>query len=380
MRRIERFDPTPFPCKIAGEVRDYDPSEFMKKADVRRWYRHVHLAAGSARLALDDSSYVPGTYDPERMATAFGTSVGSPDEHYLRHRTSYETGGWTNLDKLTTSASSGHGATAYISVTHGLRGPAVTLASGCSTGLDVVSWGVAQIRSGRADMAVVGATEAPLTELTIAASCALGILSKMNDAPEKAMRPFDRNSDGIVLSEGSAALVLERLGHARERGATILAEVGGYGSSAEANNLLTLEREGAALARAMSTAIQDAGTSPEDIDAAFCHGVSLPMYDRSETAAYKKALAKQAYRIPLSATKSMTGQPYSAGGLYSIGAALLAIQEGIVAPNINLQDPDPECDLDYVPKKARYNDVRTAIVTAMSFGGTHGALVLRKCN
>ncbi|MCC6696220.1 MAG: beta-ketoacyl-[acyl-carrier-protein] synthase family protein [Candidatus Hydrogenedentes bacterium] len=380
IRHIRRFDASEFPCQIAGELWDFDPADFMGRADVKRWHRHVHQAVASTKLALEDAALRENAYASDRIAVGFGTSVGAPDEYYLRYRESYETGGWSKIDKLASSATSGHAATANVTSLLHAQGPATTIASGCATGLDVISWGAAQIRRGLADIAIVGATEAPLTALTLATTCSLGILSKRNDEPGKAMRPFDRGSDGIVLSEGAGAIILERADLAVARGAPILAEVCGYGAAAEGMNPLILDKEGRALARAIQIALQDAGIQATDIDGAACHGVSLPAYDRSETSSFKLALGRHAYRIPITACKSMTGQPYSAGGILNVGTALLALQEGIVPPTINLDDPDPVCDLDFVPKKARLNDIRSMLVTAMSFGGTHGALVMRKMN
>jgi 3-oxoacyl-[acyl-carrier-protein] synthase II len=375
---ITRFDTSPFPCHIGGQLWDFNPEDFLSKADVKRWHSHVHQSVASAKLAYEDAEFDRAKYAPERVAVGFGTSVGAPDEHYLRYRETFESRGWDKIDKFASSASSGHAATANVSTTFKFRGPATTIASGCATGLDVLQWGVEQLRYGHADAAIVGASESPLTPLTMAVSCSLNIVSKRNDDPAKAMRPFDSHSDGIVLSEGAGALVLERESHARARGAKMYAELAGYSAAAEGNNPLVIDKEGKALARAIENALREAGMRADELDAVICHGVSLPMYDRSESAAFKRALGQHAYHIPISAPKSMTGQPYAAGGLLGIGAALLALDRGVIPPTINLDQPDPECDLDYVPLKARLNDVRSVLVTAMSFGGTHSGVVLRK--
>jgi 3-oxoacyl-[acyl-carrier-protein] synthase II len=203
-------------------------------------------------------------------------------------------------------------------------------------------------------------------------------LSKRNDEPEKAMRPYDRHRDGIVLSEGAVALVLERKDRAQSRGAPILAEVAGNGAASDAASPLLLDQEGKALARAIEAALKDAGIRPEDIDHIQSHGVSLEMYDRCETNAMKRALGDHAYRVPITAVKSMTGQAYAAGGLLGVASALLPLNKGVVPPTINLESPDPQCDLDYVPQHARLNDVRTTLVLAISFGGTCAACVLRR--
>ena len=378
VRHIDRFDPSPYPCQIAGQLWDFNPEDFVRKSDIRRWHRHVHQSLAAARMSIEDSDLLSAGLDPERIGAAIGTSVGAPDEHYLKYREQFEKSGWRKINKFASSASSAHSSTVNVSVTFGLKGPGTTIASGCATGLEVIDWGVQQIQSDRADAVLVGATETPITAMTVAVSCSLGILSKRNDAPEKAMRPFDRDSDGLVLSEAAAALILERADIARARGANIYATIEGYGAAAEAHSPLTLDEEGEALSHAITKSLNTSGVTPRELDAAFCHGVSLPMYDRGESKAYKHALGEWAYRIPISATKSMVGQPYAAGGLMGVGAALLAFDDGTIAPTINLENPDPLCDLDFVAQRPRMNDVDTALVTAMSFGGTHNALVLRR--
>ena len=377
---INRFDASDLPCQIAGQLWDFNPEDYMKRSIAKHWHRHVHQAVASSRLAVEDAELASAGYDGERVAVGFGTSVGNPNEAYQEQQEAYLSHGYKKISKLGSSAFSGHAATVHVSVDFGLRGPAITIASGCATGLDVLTWGVDQIRTRRADAALVGATESPIFPMSFAAACSLGILSKRNDAPETAMRPFDRNRDGIVLSEGAAAFVLEKLSNAKARGARILAEVVGSGSAAEAQNPLILDAKGAGLAQAIKRALADAGVTPNDIDHIQAHGVSLEMYDRSETNAYKTALGDRAYRIPISAIKSMLGQPYAAGGMMGIAAALMALAEDTIPPTINLTDPDPECDLDYVPNSARLNDVNTAMVCAISFGGTHSAAVLRRVN
>lgn len=378
IRPIQRFDAAEFPSQIAGELRDFNPADFMKKSVVRNWHRHVHQAVAAGRLAYEDADLGAAGYAPERMSAGMGTSIGSPNEAYQGQVDAWQTGGFKKVSRYASSAFSGHAATAHSTVAMGLRGPAITISSGCATGLDVLAWGCTQIQLGRIDAAVVGATESPVFPMSFATACSLGILSKRNQEPEKAMRPFDRHRDGIVLAEGACAMVLERYENAVARGAPILAEVLGNGASAEAHNPLLLEREGLSLARAIRAALDEGGVAPEEVDHVQAHGVSLEMYDRSETNAYKNALGAHAYRVPISAVKSMIGQAYSAGGMLGMAAALLALHDGTVPPTLNLETPDPACDLDFVPQSARLNDVNTALVTAISFGGTHSASVVRK--
>lgn len=378
IRLIDRFDASDLPCRIAGQLWDFNPEDFMRKSEVRNWDRHVHQAVATAKLASDDAELGKANYDPDRVAVAVGTSIGSPNETYVTQSAAYESAGYRKVSKLASSAFSGHSATVHVSINLGFRGPAITISSGCATGLDVLAWGVAQIQSGRADAAVVGATESPIFPMSFASACSLGILSRRNDAPEKAMRPYDRQRDGLVLSEGAVCFVLERGDYASSRGARVLAEVAGSASAAEGVNPLILDRRGEALARAISNALKDAGVGVEEVDHIQSHGVSLEMYDHCETSAYKAVFEERAYRIPISAVKSMIGQSYAAGGLLSAAAAVMALHQGIVPPTVNLEDPDPLCDLDYVPMKCRCNDVKVALVNAISFGGTHSAAVLRR--
>ncbi len=377
---VDRFDVEPYPCKIAGQLWDFDPNDFLVRSDVKRWHRATHQALAAAQLAVDDAGLTTAGYEPERIAVGVGTSVGSLDEMYEEHKRTFEEKGWNKMDKLASSATSGHASTANVSARFGFRGPAITIASGCATGLDMLAWGRRQIQSGLADAAVIGATEAPLNPLLFGGTCKLGIMSQCNDAPAEAMRPFDKSSDGLVLAEAAVVLVLERADRAVARGSRILGEVAGTGGSSEGHNPVILEKDGTALARAMLLAMRDAGMTAADVDCAHCHGVSLPMYDRCETQAYKKALGAHAYRVPISATKSMIGQAYSVGGLLSVVGALMSLSTGVMPPTLNLKDPDPACDLDFVPMIARMNDVRSAMVTALSFGGTHAAAVLRRLN
>ena len=375
---INRLDVSDLPCQIGGELPNFRAQDFMKDVVAKRWHRHVHQAVAGARMAVEDAELDKAGYESERMAVAVGTSIGCPDEAYEGYVQAYQAGGFKKVSKFASSAFAGHSATVMVSVDFGLRGPAITIASGCATGLDTLAWGCNQIRMGRADAAVVGGTESPIFLASLVTACSLGILSKRNHEPEKAMRPFDRHRDGIVLSEGACVMVLERGDHARARGARILGEVAGNGSAAEGLSPLILDKEGKALSRAIMMAMGDAGVSPSEIDYIQAHGVSLEMYDRCETNAFKRVLGPYAYRVPVSAVKSMIGQSYAAGGLLGAAAALLALDEGVVCPTMNLETADPECDLDYVPRVARLNDIGTALVTAMSFGGTHSAVVFRR--
>lgn len=376
IREIDRFDASELPCQIGGQLWDFNPDDFMKKSVVRTWCRHVHQAVASARMAAEDAELTSAGYNPDRIATGIGTSIGDPIEGYRAANEAYESGGYKKMPRLASSKFTGHSATVNVTLDFGLKGPAITISSGCSTGLDTLEWGAEQIRKHRAEAALVGATECPIFPMSYASGCSLGILSKRNAEPDKAMRPFDRHRDGIVLSEAAVAVVLEREDRAKARGAQILARILGFGSAAEAFSALALDPEGKGLAEAIRKALDDAGATPADVDHIQAHGVSLEMYDRSEANSYKRALGDRAYRIPISAVKSMAGQPYAAGGLLGVAAGALALEKGCICPTLNLEDPDPECNLDFVPQRARLNDVATVLVSAMSFGGTHSALLM----
>lgn len=378
IRTITRFDPDQYPTKIAGQLWDFDPNDFVKRADIKRWHRVVHQALAATQMAMEESELGRAGYDPERLAVGIGTSVGSLDETYHDHMLAFKEHGWEGVDRLASSTVSSHASTANVSAKFGLRGPAITIGSGCSSGIDVLTWGKHQIRSGLADAAVVGATESPLYPLPFAATCRLGIMSTCNDAPDKAVKPFAADSDGLVLSEAAVMVIMERAGAARARGARILGELAGTGSAAEGQNPLVLQREGDTVARSITNALGDAGMLPHEIECAHCHGVAIQSYDRSETNGYKLALGEHAFRIPLTATKCMVGQSYSAGGLISVAAALMTLNRGVLPATLNLEQPDPQCDLDYVPLQPRMNDLDSALVTALSYGGTHTAAVLRQ--
>jgi len=376
IRQIDRFDASTMPCRIGGQLWDFTPDDFMKKNIVRTWGRHVHQAIAAARLAIEDSEFEKAKYSPERVATGIGTSVGDPDEGFVPGYQAYLSGGYKRIPRLSSSKFSGHSATANVSIEMGFKGPAITITSGCATGLDTLEWGAEQIRRGKSDAAIVGATECPIFELSFAAGCALGILSKRNDEPAKAMRPFDKYRDGIVLSECAIVVTLEREDFARARGAQMLAAYKGYGAASEAYSPMALDPEGKGLARAISIALKDACMTPSDIDHIQAHGASLEMYDNSEVNSYKRALGDTVYRIPVSAAKSMTGQPYSVGGLVGVAAGVQTLNNGRLAPTVNLDEAAPGCDLDFVPNKSRINDVAAVLVNAMSFGGTHSSVVL----
>ncbi len=374
---ITAFDPTPFPCRIAAEVKNFRPEEFMSRRQAKEIWRFSQFAVASARMALEDAKFEITPANAHQVAACFGTCVSGvekTEESYI----AFLNNGYPAVPANSCTEYSTHAPVSYVSIEFGIKGPTMTLASGCSTGLDVIKWGCDQIRDGNVSAVIAGSTEAPLAPFCFAAFCAIQVLSKRNQTPTKASRPYDFHRDGMVLGEGGGAVVLESLDSAQDRGAPIYAEVLGYGIASEAVHLRKVDLSGSALVHAIRQALGDAQLTPSDIDYINSHGNSLPDYDLCETNAFKAAFGQQAYSIPISSIKSMIGQPIAASGTFQAIASALTIRHGIIPPTINYETPDPDCDLDYVPNRARVSRVRHAMANAHSLGGTHSVLVLGK--
>ena len=372
---ITAFDPTPFPCRIAAEVKNFRPEEFMARRRAKEIWRFSQFAVASARMALEDAKFEITPANCHQVAACFGTCINGFEKIEESHLT-FLTKGFRSLDPLTCLEYSTHAPVSHVSIELGIKGPTMTLASGCSTGLDVIKWGYDQIRTGTANAVVAGSTEAPLVPLAFATFCAIEGLSRRNDAPTKASRPYDLNRDGLVLGEGGGAVVLEPLDSALDRGASIYAEVLGYGIASEAVHLRKVDPSGQALAKAIQHALSDAELSIDNIDYINAHGNSLPDYDLAETNAFKRAFGDRAYSIPVSSIKSMIGQPLAASGTLQAIATALTIRHGVIPPTINYETPDPDCDLDYVPNRSRVARVQRALANAHSMGGTHSVIIL----
>jgi 3-oxoacyl-(acyl-carrier-protein) synthase len=271
-----------------------------------------------------------------------------------------------------------HAPVSHISSELGIRGQGMTVASACATGLDAIQWGVDQIHEDRADVVFAGSTEAPISEFCFATLCALGALSKFDDPPLKASRPYDRRRDGLVLGEGAAICVLEELEHAIDRGAKVYAEVLGFGTGNEGGFGTKINAAELALTEAITTALASARKSPSDIDYINAHGNSLPDYDLVETRAFRAALGRAAYSVPTSSIKSMIGHAMGAASAFQVISSCLTLEHSVIPPTINYEVPDPECDLDYVPNHARASRARTVLINAHAMGGTHSVLILGK--
>jgi len=373
--RITRFDPSPYETQVAGELRGFDPSVYMDRKDVRRTDRFTHFAVAAATQALRDAR-LEKVSDPERVGTAIATGVGGL-ETLIDAILLMEQRGPSRLSPFLVPMLMANAASGQVAMQFGLKGPSLTHVSACASSSHAIGEGGDIIRRGQADVMVVGGSEAPILALGIAAFSSMHATTRRNDAPEAASRPFDKDRDGFVLSEGAAVLVLEEREHARARGARIYGELVGYGATADAYHITAPSPEGEGNARAMRMALQEAGLRPDEIDYINAHGTSTQPNDREETAAIKQVFGEHAYKLLVSSTKSMTGHLLGAAGALEAIACLLAIRDGCIPPTINYQTPDPGLDLDYVPNTARAKAITTALSNSMGFGGHNASLIVR---
>jgi 3-oxoacyl-[acyl-carrier-protein] synthase II len=372
--RITRFDPTPYETQIAGEVKDFDPLRAMDRKDARRTDRFTQLAVGAAAQAIADAKLDTKT-DNDRIGVAIATGVGGL-ETLIEQVLIMEKRGPGRLSPFLVPMLMANAASAQISMQFGLRGPNLTHVSACASSAHALGESAEMIRRGMAETMVAGGSEAAVIPLAIGAFSTMHAMSRRNDDPERASRPFDKDRDGFVLSEGSAVVVLEDRDHALARGARIYAEITGYGATADAYHITSPSPEGEGNARAMRMALKEAGLEPSAIDYLNAHGTSTQPNDREETAAIKSVFGDHARKLMISSTKSMTGHLLGAAGALEAIACVLAIQNGCVPPTINYTTPDPALDLDYVPNTARAAKVKTALSNSMGFGGHNASLII----
>ncbi|MBE1530515.1 beta-ketoacyl-[acyl-carrier-protein] synthase family protein [Actinomadura algeriensis] len=380
-RTISLFDPAGFRSRIAAEC-DFDPvAEGLSPREVRRMDRAAQLATVSAREAIDDSGLEIDELDPARTAVSLGSAVGCTmglEAEYVvvsdqgRDWLVDHTYGAPHLYRHLVPSS----LAAEVAWVCGAEGPVALISTGCTSGLDAVGHGARVIAEGGADVALAGATDAPISPITVACFDAIRATSPNNEDPEHASRPFDRERNGFVLGEGAAVFVLEELEHARRRGARVYCEVAGYATRGNAYHMTGLKPDGREMAEAIRVAMEAARIGPDDIDYINAHGSGTRQNDRHETAAFKRSLGHRAYEVPVSSIKSMVGHSLGAIGSIEIAACALAIEHGVVPPTANLHTPDPECDLDYVPLAARERPVGTVLSVGSGFGGFQTATVL----
>jgi 3-oxoacyl-[acyl-carrier-protein] synthase II len=374
---ITRFDATGHQTRIAGEVKNFDPLAFVAP----KWRRRRDLFIDSALPASDraraDAGLTAQTAGGDRAGTIIGSGIGGLGTMETA-KEAIDRGGPRKISPFAIPAALGNLAAGHVSIRYGLKGPINCTTTACSAGNHAIGDSYRMIAGGWADVMIAGGAEAAVTPLGIGGFNAMRAISLRNDEPEKASRPFDRDRDGFVMSEGSGLVVLEEMNRAMDRGARIYAEVAGYGATADAFHLAAPPPGHEGAVRCMREAIRDAGLQPEDIQYINAHGTSTPLNDVYETEAVKAAFGEHSRRLAVSSTKSMTGHMLgAAGGVEAIFTAK-AVEEGILPPTINLDNPDPACDLDYVPNKARRQEIRTALSSTFGFGGANAVIVLRK--
>lgn len=372
---VSAFDPSPYSCQIAGEVKDFTPGDFITSRRAKMMGRFSQFALAATRLALEDAKLSITEALSQRTVICYGTSVGGLEVAVTGVEDFIERGPGV-IKPWTAFEFPSHASSSYLSIEFGIKGPAVSLSSNCCTGIDTVDAAARQIASGVATAAVAGACDAPIFPAIFDAFCVAGQLTKRNAEPTKASRPYDLLRDGAILAEGGATLVLEELESALDRGARVYAEVLGYGAASEAMSMRKMDLSGKVMAGTILSAINAAGLAPKDIDHIDAHGSSVPDYDVCDTRAFKHALGDHAYRIPITSIKSMIGHPVSAASALQVAAACLSIQHQLIPPTINQEFSDPECDLDYTPNACRVARVRHALVNAHSNGGSVAALVI----
>ncbi|MDH4086195.1 MAG: beta-ketoacyl-ACP synthase II [Nitrospira sp.] len=374
--RITRFDPTGYDAQIAGEVKDFDPAQFIEKKEIKKMDTFIHYAVGAAQLAVDDAGLKVAPEEATKVGVYIGSGIGGLGsiEHYhdvLRAK------GPGRVSPFFIPMTIINLASGQVAIRIGAKGPNSCAVTACATGNHCIGDAYRLIQRGDADVMVAGGAEAAVTPLGVAGFASAKALSFRNDEPTKASRPFDKDRDGFVLGEGAGVLVIEELEHALQRGVRIYGEIIGYGMNSDAYHITAPPEEGEGAVRCMELALKDAGINRDQIGYINAHGTST-MADAIETRAIKRVFGEQAFRIPISSTKSMTGHLLGAAGGIEAVFSLLALFHGVLPPTINLDHPDPACDLDYVPNKARPSAIKTALSNSFGFGGVNACLIFTR--
>ncbi len=374
---ITGFDASRFDSRIAGEVKGFDPLKYIEPKDAKRMEKFAQYAVAVSTDAVKDAGLDLSKEDLTRIGVIIGSGIGSLRVVEEECRTYFEKGP-SRLSPFMIPMLIVNEAAGHVSITLGLKGPNSCVATACASGSHAIGDAFRVVRYGDADIMLAGGTESCITALGIGGFCALKALSRRNDDPQKASRPFDKLRDGFVMAEGSGVVVLESLDHALKRKAKIYAEISGYGMSADAYHMTAPDTTGDGAARAMQAALNDAGLSPEEIDYLNAHGTSTFLNDKIETLAIKKVFGKHAYKLAINSTKSMTGHLLGAAGGVEFVVCCLSIYNSLVHPTVNQEVPDPDCDLDYVPNVSRKMNVNAAMSNSLGFGGHNATLVLKK--
>ncbi len=375
--RITSFDPSHLSTQIAGEVKNFDPLLFIDRKSLRRMDRTSQFAVACAKMAVEDAGLDPRSNGRERAGVIIGTAMAGHG-HILQQHNEYLKKGPDRVNPFTTLASFPDACASNISIELGITGPSFSIATACSSASDAVGYAFDAIMSHTLDFLIMGGAEATVFDPILAAFCATRALSRRNHEPEKASRPFNLDRDGFVLGEGAGIFVLEEYEHAKKRGAKIYAEVLGHGMTCDAYHMTSPDPSGQEAGRAIEMAMKKAGVKPDQIDYINAHGTSTPLNDKTETMVIKKIFGERAYRIPVSATKSMVGHLIGAAGSVELIATVLAMENEIIPPTINYEIPDPECDLDYVPNKSRKAKIQIAMKNSFGFGGKNSILIIAR--
>jgi 3-oxoacyl-[acyl-carrier-protein] synthase II len=374
---ITRFDTKDYPTTIAGEVKNFDPANYIPKKDIKKMDLFIHYAIAASDFALQDSGLKVDSSNAPRIGVYIGSGIGGFGVIEATHKALLE-GGPRKISPFFIPASIVNLASGWVSIRTGAKGPNSATCTACTTSAHSIGDSFKIIARGDADVMIAGGSEGCITPLGIGGFCAMRALSTRNDEPEKASRPFDRDRDGFVMGEGAGILILESLEYAVKRNSKIYAEIVGYGMSGDAYHITAPSEDGDGAIRVMQLAIQDAGITPREVQYINAHGTSTPFNDKAETQAIKKVFREHAKKLAVSSTKSMTGHLLGAAGGLESAITALAIHHQIAPPTINLDNPDPECDLDYVPHKSRAMEIQYALSNSFGFGGTNGALVFKR--
>jgi 3-oxoacyl-[acyl-carrier-protein] synthase II len=374
---ITAFDPAGFTCRIAGEVKGFEPGAYIEKKDIKKMGRFIQLAVAAAEFAVKSANFKVKPDDAERTGVYIGSGIGGFEVIEREHKVLLEKGPG-RISPFFIPATIINLASGWISIRTGAKGPNSATATACTTSAHSVGDSFRLIQRGDADVMICGGTEAAITPMSIGGFAAMRALSHRNDEPQKASRPWDRDRDGFVVGEGAGILLLEEYEHARQRGAPIMAEVVGYGMSGDAFHITSPSEDGDGAYRVMRNALKDAGLRPEQIDYVNAHGTSTPMGDKIETIALRRVFGEHAYKVAISSTKSMTGHLLGGAGGLEAGISVLALRDQIAPPTTNLDCADPECDLDYVPNHARPMKIDYALSNSFGFGGPNGCLIFKR--
>jgi 3-oxoacyl-[acyl-carrier-protein] synthase II len=373
-----KFDVTEYPAKIAGEIKGFDATTFLEKKEIRKMDNFTLYALQAGIEAMADAGLSDDDLDPERLGVVLGNGIGgiqSLEESYHR----LFTGGPRRIPIFTIPKLISNIGPGYVAIQFNAQGPVYSVVTACASGTDAIGDAARWVRDGITDVVITGGSEAPISKLGIGGFSMLQALStKYNDTPEAASRPFDKDRDGFVLAEGAGVLILEEYEHAKKRGAHIYCEYGGNGMTCDANHVTAPHPEGLGASRAMKMALKMAGVEPEDVDYINAHGTSTPLNDPIETKAIKTVFGDHAYKLKVSSTKSMHGHCVAGGGGMEAIACILAMRDGFFPPTINLGEPDPECDLDYVPNVGVPGEIKVAMSNSLGFGGHNGVAIFKK--